>query len=281
MAPSRSISMRTTSPACRIAGRVHRHADARRGAGEDQVAWLERAGLADEGDDLERTPKIRSRVEPSWRSSPLTQVRSDRSLRVGELVGGGDPRPPRAGGVEALGPRPLRLAALEVAGADVVGDRVAGDLAPGAHDHGELALVVEAPDHRRDGQRIARRDRGARELHEDDRRLRRLASGLRGVVAVVQADAEDRPRPRDRRQQPHLGQSVLGALEPGSDRRPPGGPGPSRRRARPPGRRAPRLRAEPHCRARTSPAAWPAIYVRRPRGGGGPASGAPGRRGAR
>ena len=50
-------------------------------------------------------------------------------VRVGNLVGGGDPRAPRAEAVRALGPRPLRLAALQIAGADVVGHGVAGDLA--------------------------------------------------------------------------------------------------------------------------------------------------------
>src|ERR671913_572033 len=100
IAPSDSISIRTTSPDCRNCfGSI------------DMPTPL--------GVDVRRDAQV---------------------LRIGHLVGGRDPRAPRAEAVGALGARPLRLAALQVARADVVGDGVAGDLRVGAHDDDELAL---------------------------------------------------------------------------------------------------------------------------------------------
>ena len=91
------------------------------------------------------TEKIRLEVLESWRSSPLTHVRSARVCGIGDLLGGRDPRAVRAEAVGALRARPLRLAALQVAGGDVVGDRVARDRAARPHDDRQLALVVQAP----------------------------------------------------------------------------------------------------------------------------------------
>ncbi len=114
-------------------------------------------------------------------------------MGVGDLLDGGDPR---AVGAEAVGPLrtgPLGLAALQVARGDVVGHRVTGDPAAGAHDHRELALVVEAAHHRRAAHRRSRGSGGGGELHEHQRLRGPLAAGLGDVVGVVETDPEDRP----------------------------------------------------------------------------------------
>src|SRR3954449_5777873 len=94
-------------------GRVLRYPDTRRRPGEDQVAGLQRARLAEERDDR-RDPEdeVRGRrvlaqlaVDPGAQREPV---------RIVDLVGGGDPRAVGTGVVEALGARPLRLALLEV-----------------------------------------------------------------------------------------------------------------------------------------------------------------------
>ena len=80
-----------------------------------RIARRERAGLGDEGHQLLDPLKIRLAVLDCWRSSPLTHVRRAQRVRVGDLVGGRDPGAVRAEAVGALGARPLRLAALQVA----------------------------------------------------------------------------------------------------------------------------------------------------------------------
>ena len=121
---------------------------------------------------------------------------------AGGVEVGLDPRAERAEGVEALGARPLAVAALQVAGRDVVGDGVAEDdgqgvlgldvLAEPADDDGELALVADLRGLRRHDDRVAGPDDGG-VGHEEHHRLGgRLAAHLAGVVGVVPADA-DRP----------------------------------------------------------------------------------------
>ena len=92
-------------------------------------------------------------------------------LRLLDLVDRGDPGPERAERVGALGPRPLRLAALEVTCGDVIGDAVAGDPSAGAHDDRQLALVVKPAHHLWTPDRSARRRRGSPDLDEDERRF--------------------------------------------------------------------------------------------------------------
>ena len=60
-----------------------------------------------------------------------------------------------------------------------------------------------------------RRRAGGRQLHEDDRELRQLATGLVRVRRVVETDAEDRARARDRGEQPHVGER--GTRSPSAD----------------------------------------------------------------
>ena len=105
---------------------------------------------------------MRSLVFESWRSSPLIHVRSARlpgSATSSAVVIHG---PNGHGAVEALRARPLALGALQVARGEVVGHRVAGDLAARAHDDGQLALVVEALDDR--GRRAPARPGAATEV---------------------------------------------------------------------------------------------------------------------
>src|SRR4051794_24962035 len=188
--------------------RVHRHADAARRAGQDEVAGLERAGLGDEVHevvDLEQQV-VRPRVLAQLAVDPRAQAQV---LGLGHLVGRRDPRAERAEGVGALRPRPLVLALLQVAPADVVGHGVAGDLAVRPHDDRELDLVVQAPHDLRayDGP-VRRRGRGG-QLEEHDRELRHVAAGLLDVELVVPADAEDRARDV-RGLERHAGERELG-----------------------------------------------------------------------
>src|SRR3954470_19157815 len=187
------------------ARRVERHADARRRAGEDEVPGPEGDRLRQEAHVLvaPEDQVLGAGVLPELAVDPGAQLQVP---RVGDLVGGGDPRAPRAEGVSPLGPRPLRLAPLQVAGADVVGDRVAGDAATRTHDDRELALVVQPPHDLRAAHRPAGRGARPRRLLEDDRRLGQLRALLGRVRRVVEADAEDRPRPVDRCQQAHVAQ---------------------------------------------------------------------------
>ena len=111
--------------------------------GSSVIAWLT-------CDTSSSTPRIICEVRPACSSSPLTVVVHG---EVGRVEVGGDPRAERAEGVEALGPAPLLLGALQVAGRDVVGageaehdvlDPLRRHLAaqPG-DDDGQLALVVD------------------------------------------------------------------------------------------------------------------------------------------
>src|SRR4051794_11953626 len=94
--------------------RGEREADARRRAGEDQVAGLEGDRLLQEADEVgDAEDQVRrARVLAQLAVDPRAQLEV---LDIGDLVGGRHPGPPRAEGVGALGPRPLRLAALQVA----------------------------------------------------------------------------------------------------------------------------------------------------------------------
>jgi hypothetical protein len=134
---------------------------------------------------------------------------------VGRIDRGLDPRADRAEGVEALGAAPLAVGLLEVAGADVVGDRVPEDDARGAggghvlhrlaDDDRQLALEVDPADARRaaDG-RVGPDDRGRR-LDEQHRGAGHLVAELGRVLGVVAADGDHLGR-QDRREQPDVGQ---------------------------------------------------------------------------
>ena len=103
--------------------------------------------------------------------------------------------------------RDVRGPELQLALGDVLGDRVAGDVIErvgGAHaagaatdHHGELDLPVDRAGGDRDLV-VRTRERGV-QLREDQRVLRDVEAGLRGVRGVVETDAEDLPRRGGRR----------------------------------------------------------------------------------
>src|SRR3954471_15906529 len=101
-------------------------ADAGRGAREDHVAGEQRHRLGDVDD------QILDGVDHLAGTAELALLAVDRELDC-EVAGGGEvqvrlhPGAERAGGVEALGPRPLLLAPLDVTGGDVVGAGVTED----------------------------------------------------------------------------------------------------------------------------------------------------------
>ncbi len=122
------MAILTRSPELRNRGGSKCHPDAVGSAGEDQVTRAQRACLGDEVDQL---PTAEDQVRGA---AVLAQLAVDPGAQsqvtgVGDLVGGGHPRTERTERVSALGARPLRLAPLQVAGGDIVGDAVAADLA--------------------------------------------------------------------------------------------------------------------------------------------------------
>ena len=196
-----------------------------------------------------------------------------RCVGVGDLVGGDQGRADRGEGVEGLAHHPLlaRLVELPVACRDVVADGVAGDVLhrpiagdvppPLADDDHQLGLVIDLGAHLGQDDLGPRADQGRCVFAEDDRLGGDRHAALGGVVAIVQAQADDLGRVGDRRQQgrarrvvadvaPRQGPPRRGA----APRRPaPGVPGRSpaaRGRPPPPPHTAP---ARPHTPSGPSP----------------------------
>src|SRR6478735_9589430 len=130
---------------------LHR-ADTFRGAGQDHVAGQQRHRARDVGDqrgDVEHHVLGAAVLDEVAVEPGADRAAVDEVLRV-EV--GLDPRAERAERVEALGPRELDVAALQVAGGHVIGDGEAGDHVGGilaghatadpANPDCELALVV-------------------------------------------------------------------------------------------------------------------------------------------
>ncbi|GAA3295706.1 hypothetical protein GCM10020295_23540 [Streptomyces cinereospinus] len=142
--------------------------------------------------------------------------------QVARFQAGLHPGPERAGGVEALGPGPLLLAPLDVAGGDVVGagvaeddvlDPLAGDLTAHPADHdGQLGLVVEFLGEGGVLDLVAVADHRGGRLEEGERGVGGLVAQLTRVFGVVAAEGDDLVG-QDRRQQPYLAQRHLGAGE--------------------------------------------------------------------
>jgi len=199
--------------------RVAEHANARRRAGRDDVARFERddrAGVLDELGDLQAhvgrigvLPELRlARVRAAAGDVPAT----DRQLvGQGHLFAGDDDRAHRQEGIRPLRAEPLSVThlavveggfdALPVAGGDVVRDDVAGDVLhriggrhasrPLADDDAQFRLEVERVRAGGVDDRLAVGHDGVGELGEEQRPLRELDSLLLGVVAIVEADADD------------------------------------------------------------------------------------------
>ncbi len=145
-----------------------------------------------------------SAVVPSWRSSPLTQQPQAQCLRVGDLVGGDQPRAERVERLAALALVPLAAALeLELALGDVVGDGVPGDHGGGVVGRGEVAGGPPDDDGQLDlvvGPLAASRGTSTSSygpttvsvaLRNSTGSARQLGAGLGGVVGVVQPDADD------------------------------------------------------------------------------------------
>ena len=109
----------------KVARRSAESSGARRGAGEDEVARLERDAVADEGEDRRHVEDHLGRVVLLQQLAVHLGVDAV-SGGIAELIGRDEPRPERGEGVERLAPRPLHVAELHIARGDVVGDRVGG-----------------------------------------------------------------------------------------------------------------------------------------------------------
>ena len=174
-------------------------ADARRRAGGDHVARLERDRPRREGHD---GPNVehhlgRARVLPGI--AVHRRAETER-LRIAQLVGGDDCRAHRREAVGPLGPQPLAVLSLEVAHRHVVEDRVPEDGLKGVEGLARDALrpITTASSHSRSSCSVAAGRRscawvgdGVCELAEQDRVSGRLDALLAAMVVVVQADADD------------------------------------------------------------------------------------------
>ena len=126
----------------------------------------------------------------------------------------GDPWPERAERVEALGPGPLRVAALQVPRGDVVAAGVAEDRPFGAgpvhparagradHDR-QFGLVLDLSGLWRQPDGVVRSDHRRGGLDEDERFLGDLVAEFGRVVGVVAAHADHLAR-EDRGEQPNV-----------------------------------------------------------------------------
>ncbi len=184
-----------------VARRLLAHADARRRAGGDDVARLQRHEAAEvrheEGDA----------VDHGLGGAVLHGLAIDREphverLRVGNLVLRHQPGADRAEGVGGLALGPLsRMLELEGALGDIVHDAVAGDIIQRlgfrdvfrglADDDAELDFPIGLLRAARDQHIVIRTANGRRGLHEDDRLRRNGHAAFGSVVGIVEADADE------------------------------------------------------------------------------------------
>ena len=137
-------------------------------------------------------------------------------MGVGNLVRCDQHRPHRRERVERLAGHPLLagLVELPVASRDVVPDRIAADMlesplawdvpsAPADH-HDKLCLVVNLLADGRQDNHLAVANQGCGVFAEEHRLFRHGNAALGGMIAIVEPDANDLPRVRHRRQEPHI-----------------------------------------------------------------------------
>src|SRR6266576_3310731 len=192
------------------AGRLLAEPDARGSAGGDHVAGKERHELTDVADKpgyvdheiLRRAGLLGLSVH----LEPQAEV-----VHVRDLVGRGEKRAERREGVAALALHPL-AAALELEGPlrVVVVEHVARHVLPREHgvsldiagaaanDDCELHLPMGLGAAFRDDHVVVGAAQGGRGLEEQYRLCRDRLSCFLGVIAIIQADAHDLARPRDR-----------------------------------------------------------------------------------
>src|SRR5580700_2312075 len=194
--------------------RLHAEPDARRRAGDDDVARLQDEILRAAPDDV-------AAVEDHGRGvAALALLAVDvkphvQFLRILELVLGDEPRAERAKGLAALAFGPLAGALdLEHALGDVVGEAIAGDdverlflaqvAGARADDNAELDFPVEFCRVPRDDGVVARAAQARRRLVEDDRLFRDRHAGLGGMVGIIEPDGDEIAGPGDARPDPRL-----------------------------------------------------------------------------
>src|ERR1700694_1796144 len=102
-------------------GRIERHPDSVRRPGPDQIAGPQGACLGDEIDQP-LTAEDQVRGAAVLAELPVDPGAQTQIFGVGHLLSSGHPRAERTEAVGALRARPLRLAALQVAPGDIVGD---------------------------------------------------------------------------------------------------------------------------------------------------------------
>jgi len=207
-APPRSRVPRCRRSGCgprprqQAARRLHEGADPAGSARGDDVSGTQRDGLGghrDQARDREGHV-VGVRVLAQFAVDPRPDAQG---LGIGHLVARHHDGPHRREAVEALGPRPLAVVALQVPGRDVVEDRVPEDVVEGRRlgdatatpaDHErQFAFVVhlggDGPG--RDRRAVARQ--AGRQLGEEHRHVGRVPTLLGAVGAVVQAHGEDGP----------------------------------------------------------------------------------------
>lgn len=173
----------------------------------------------------------------------MRHERQAQVLRIGDLGRRHERRPDRQERVRPLGPEPLAvtdlalaeggLDALPVPGADVVDDDIAGDVAErvrpghpagrGADHHPELHLEIEGVAALGTDDRHAVRDHRVGELGEEERPVRTGPASFGGVLTVVEPDAHDLARAREKGGVAHsmgpdqlgLGVALVAGLVPG------------------------------------------------------------------
>src|SRR5579863_1676825 len=183
---------------------VHRgllaHADARRGAGADDVAGHERHIPADV------THEVRHIEDHGLRVALLAALAVDiepegETLRVPDFIARHEPRAYGTEAVAALSLDPL-APVLELKGSlgNIVDDYIAGYVSQRlvtrhrarhiSDDHPELDLPVGLLRASRNHDVIIRSDDGRSCLHEEHRLLREAHAGFGGMIGVVEADAD-------------------------------------------------------------------------------------------
>lgn len=200
--------------ALRLAGK----ADARGRAGGNDVAGFESEDAGQELDEFGNLEDEFAGVGILQRFAADFELNIE-VVGIGDLIGGNDPWAHRGECIEGLAHQPLRGSALVIAGADVVDDGVAedvlrpvggGDLAASFADNkSEFSFVIGRFRDFRQDDVCARSDDSRGKLVEDGGDAGNLRAGFGGVIAVIQADAEELVRARDGREQFYVGEGQL------------------------------------------------------------------------
>ena len=192
--------------------------DALRGAGVDHVAGSSTSELADRCQIRCATPKIMSAVVRVLARLAVDPASAAERLRVGDLVGGDQPRAERVERLAALAlahwppdaragtrarRRRWRPRSPRCTRARRPASRGSGPRRPMTTPSSTSQSVFSLPRGMQDV--VVRADDRVGRLEEHDRLVGRRGAGLGGVRGVVQPDAEDHAGTRDRRADPQPG----------------------------------------------------------------------------